>query len=71
MATKRYNDDGMGEAAPGQVQSPLSFQRTDGASVDSLLEPRPEPSSYKPPMDSAGFIPKNSGMGNTVGRGKK
>jgi len=60
MAKSTTYSEGMGDAAPGQVQSPLSFQRTDGDSVDSLLEPLPKPASYTPPMDTAGFIPKET-----------
>ncbi len=63
MAKRSTNVDSMGDEAPGQVQSPMSFQRTDGDSVDSLLEPRPEPASYSPPKDTIGLIPKPVGMG--------
>lgn len=58
--SKSAAEDGvrMGDQTPGEVISPLSFQRTDGDSVDSLLEPRPKPASYSPPMDTVGWIPK-------------
>lgn len=51
-----------GEVGVEQMLSPMSFQRTDGDSVDSLLEPRPACNLEEEalPPDSAGFIPKRS-----------
>jgi len=47
-----------GEADPVTI-GPASFQRTDGDSVNSQRDARPE-ADWHPPRDPAGFIPKES-----------
>jgi len=59
----KYNYEGFGEAGNLQALSPLAFQRTDGDSVDSIHDIRPEGDELTDsnlPRDTAGFIPKCS-----------
>lgn len=59
---KKPTKEGFGEVGPGEVISPLSFQRTDEG-VDSLHQDRPTGGDLREgPKDPAGFIPKCVGI---------
>ena len=61
--SKSEGKDTFGEASGLEVISPLSYQRTDGASTDSLLDNRPAGGNLvEGPEDTAGFIPKCRGI---------